>query len=91
MSVYSSTSTYVVFSDFPRDVQLTTEEPLASDGVQEIEAHALRQLMKLGSCLVEEGVGFVGCQKVVHPLLKDYWRERVSPCNNTGNCNRSCG
>ena len=61
-------------------MQLTTEEPLASDGVQEIEAHALRQLMRLGSCLVEEGVGFVGCQKVVHPLLKDYWRERASPC-----------
>ena len=57
------------------------EEPMAggsNEGQREVESSVLRELMRLGAGLVEAGVGFVGCQKVVHPLLKDYWRENVS-------------
>ena len=37
----------------------------------------LRRLMSGASRLVAMGVRFVGCQKAMHPLLKDYWRENV--------------
>lgn len=36
------------------------------------------QIMRLMERLVEEeGVGFVGCQKCIHPLIKDYLKEKV--------------
>ena len=50
----------------------------SSEGWGEAESAVLGQLMRLADHLVEAGVGFVGCRKVVHPLLKDYWRQNVS-------------
>lgn len=35
------------------------------------------KLMGVASDLVQLGVGFVGCQKCVHPQLKDYLKEKV--------------
>ena len=81
--------------DFPRDLTLTTDSspplaaeeaaaPTASDGgggkALEVESAVLKQLMGLAVNLVNEGVGFVGCQKVMHPLFKDYCREKVGVC-----------
>ncbi|CAI8055910.1 McKusick-Kaufman/Bardet-Biedl syndromes putative chaperonin, partial [Geodia barretti] len=42
---------------------------------KEVESVVLKGLMRLAVHLVEAGVRFVGCQKVVHPLIKDYWRQ----------------
>ena len=36
------------------------------------------KLMGVASDLVQLGVGLVGCQKCVHPQLKDYLRSKVS-------------
>ena len=36
------------------------------------------KLMGVASHLVELGVGLVGCQKCVHPRVKDYLRQNVS-------------
>ena len=70
-------------AEFPRDVQLVSEGSSGSAGGcglgwKEVESAVLAHLMRLADHLVELGVGFVGCQKVVHPLLKDYWQEKVS-------------
>ena len=35
------------------------------------------KLMGVASHLVDLGVGLVGCQKCVHPKIKDYLREKV--------------
>ena len=37
----------------------------------------LEKLMGMASHLVQLGVGFVGCQKCVHPRVKDYLRQKV--------------
>ena len=66
-------------AEFPRDIHLNTVDPSATDGKQELEAVVLGQLMRVASHLVTMGVQFVGCQKVMHPLLKDFLREKV--CN----------
>ena len=50
----------------------------SSEEWQEVESGVLKELMRLAVHLVEAGVRFVGCQKVVHPLIKDYWRKKVS-------------
>ena len=39
------------------------------------------KLMGVGSHLVNLGVGLVGCQKCVHPQVKEYLREQVSTKN----------
>lgn len=36
------------------------------------------KLMGMASYLVDLGVGLIGCQKCVHPQIKDYLREKVS-------------
>ena len=46
-------------------------------GRRGIEEVVLRRLMRLADSLVEMGVKFVGCQKTIHPLVKDYFREKV--------------
>ena len=38
----------------------------------------LSKLVGVASRVVELGAGLVGCQKCVHPLLKDYFNEKVS-------------
>ena len=38
----------------------------------------VEKLMSVASNLVQLGVGLVGCQKCVHPQLKDYLRAKVS-------------
>ena len=43
-----------------------------------VEDVILEQLLKIFSQLLEMKVGLVGCQKVIHPLAKDYLREKVS-------------
>ena len=37
----------------------------------------LGQLMSVADRLVAMGVKFVACQKVMHPLLKHFWRDKV--------------
>ena len=36
------------------------------------------KLMGVASHLVELGAGLVGCQKCIHPQVKDYLRQNVS-------------
>jgi hypothetical protein len=36
------------------------------------------KLMGVAAHLVDLGAGLVGCQKCVHPQVKDYLREKVS-------------
>lgn len=62
--------------EYPRDIKLTSADVLAT-GREAIESLMLRRLMSLASCLVDMGVKFVGCQKIIHPLVKDYWRDMV--------------
>ena len=50
----------------------------SSEEWKEVESVVLKGLMRLAVHLVEAGVMFIGCQKVVHPLIKDYWRQEVS-------------
>ena len=57
---------------------LSTDDSAAIGGRQEVETAILGQLLSLAECLVAMGVGFVACQKCMHPLLKDYLRENVS-------------
>lgn len=40
------------------------------------------KLMGVASHLAELGVGLVGCQKCVHPQIKDYLKDKVSERNN---------
>ena len=42
-----------------------------------MEEVIVQQLMAVAENLVQEGVGFVGCQKCIHPLIKEYLREQV--------------
>ena len=64
-------------ADFSRDVHLVTEDPSATGGRHDLEMVVLRRLMGVASHLVEMGIRFVGCQKVIHPLLRDFWREKA--------------
>lgn len=64
-------------TDFSREIQLSTVDPTASGGRQEVELAVLRQLIAVADRLVQMEVGFVACQKCMHPLLKDYLREKV--------------
>lgn len=49
----------------------------AGGDVFSVEDVVLEQLMKIFEQTIEMGVGMVGCQKVIHPLVKDYLREKV--------------
>lgn len=40
------------------------------------EKVVLEQLLKLGERVVQEGVGVFACQKVIHPVLQQYLKER---------------
>ncbi|XP_061478533.1 molecular chaperone MKKS [Rhineura floridana] len=40
-----------------------------------LEAAVLNQLLNLGKQIVNDGVGLVVCQKVIHPALKQYLKE----------------
>lgn len=42
-----------------------------------MEAAVVQQLRTVAMNLVQEGVGFVGCQKCIHPTVKEYLREQV--------------
>ena len=42
-----------------------------------VEGLVLDGLLSLAAGLVSSGVGMVGCQKCVHPLVKEYLREEV--------------
>ncbi len=42
-----------------------------------VEALVLEELLGLADTLAMRGVGMLGCQKVVHPLLKERLREQV--------------
>ena len=64
-------------TEFSRAVSLSTEDPGVSAGEAEIEAGVLKELLKMADHLVGLGVHFVGCQKVMHPVLKDFWREKA--------------
>lgn len=64
-------------AEFPGDVELVMEESTVEEGRSRVEGVVLRRLMRVASCLIEMGVRFVGCQKVMHPLLKAYWRDKV--------------
>ena len=79
LKCHTSNDLTIIVSDieFPREVQLVTEDPSVIEGGREMERVAVRRLMRVASHLVEMGVRFVSCQKVIHPLLKDYWREKV--------------
>ncbi len=42
-----------------------------------VEDVVWEELVELADTLVKRGVGLLGCQKVVHPLLKERLREQV--------------
>lgn len=46
-------------------------------GREAVEASILDILLQLADRLVEEGVALVGCQKCVHPLVKERLRQHV--------------
>ena len=62
--------------DFPVGVSLEAE---SDSGLHNsaFEDMVITRLMGVASRVVELGAGLVGCQKCVHPLLKDYLREKV--------------
>lgn len=47
-------------------------------GTAAVEKVTLAQLMAMAERLVQQGVGFWGCQKCVHPLVKEYLTEEVN-------------
>ena len=67
----------MMFADFPEGVSLEAEPDsgLADTAFDDV---VVERLMGVASHLVELGVGFVGCQKCIHPQVKDYLREKVS-------------
>ncbi len=66
--------------DLPRELTLVTTSDLSksssSRGMQGVVVVGLI-LELMGRLVEEEGVGFVGCQKCIHPLVKEYLLERV--------------
>ena len=42
-----------------------------------VEGLVLEEMLGLADTLTVRGVGMLGCQKVVHPLLKERLREQV--------------
>ena len=67
---------YTSIIDFPVGVSLEAE---SDSGLHNsaFEDMVITRLMGVASRVVELGAGLVGCQKCVHPLLKDYLREKV--------------
>jgi len=57
-------------------MQLVSADPTVR-GSRTMEAAVVQQLRTVAVNLVEEGVGFVGCQKCIHPTVKEYLREQV--------------
>ena len=57
-------------------MQLVSADPTAR-GNRTMEVAVVQQLRTVAINLVEEGVGFVGCQKCIHPTVKEYLREQV--------------
>ena len=47
-------------------------------GPEQFESAAVARMREAASQLVEFGVGFVGCQKVVHPVIKQLLRRKVN-------------
>ncbi|XP_041106800.1 McKusick-Kaufman/Bardet-Biedl syndromes putative chaperonin isoform X2 [Polyodon spathula] len=64
------------------NVSMSGDLPDAADGTVEIsctvspEAAILEQLLRVGKQMVSEHVGLLVCQKVVHPVLKQYLQEQ---------------
>ena len=48
------------------------------DGRTAVEEAVLQQMLELAANLVTLGVGFVGCQKCIHPLIKDFFKQKVT-------------
>lgn len=62
--------------EFPRNIELVTTDPSIMGG-RTVEDVIVQQLMAVAESLVQDGVGLVGCQKCIHPLVKEYLREQV--------------
>ncbi len=80
--MYNSRVTIDLFPDYPKDLTLATASAdlvKAAAGSRGIKgALVVRQILLLMERLVEEeGVGFVGCQKCIHPLVMDYLKQKV--------------
>lgn len=65
-----------IHAEFPREMQLVSADPTVR-GNRTMEVAVVQQLKTVAINLVEEGVGFVGCQKCIHPTVKEYLREQV--------------
>ena len=71
---------YCLTPDYPKEVALTTTSVNLSKEARTSgnkRAMMVKPILSLMEKLTGEGMGFVGCQKCVHPLVKDYLKEQV--------------
>nr|XP_056712692.1 molecular chaperone MKKS [Euleptes europaea] len=72
----SSTIKMALFSaSLSGDISNTGEGGVIVHHGVSLEAAVLDLLFNLGQRMVKDGVGLVICQKVIHPALKQYWKE----------------
>ena len=73
--LYSAIS-FLFFQEYLDEVQLEVDVAVA----QYAEDYDVQQLLNLAQELVDNDVGFVGCQKCMHPLMREHLEQQVS-CN----------
>ena len=56
---------------------MTADNAAVCSGRGTVEAVAVEQLLALARGLVQEGVGFLGCQKCLHQKVREYLEEQV--------------
>jgi len=58
---------------------------IAIDGVRrgDFSEGTLELMKSVAAVFVKEGVGLVACQKVIHPALKTFLKEKVKLCDLT--------
>ena len=68
---------HIIVSEFPVGVSLEAE-PNSGLPATAFDDVVVDKLMGVAAHLVELGAGLVGCQKCIHPQVKDYLRQNVS-------------
>lgn len=62
--------------DYPRELILSGTSTGVSSK-KDLEDSAVQQMLSLCGKLIQQGVGFVGCQKCIHPAVRDYLKIKV--------------